>query len=217
MVSYFRSNMLPLLAMAGVLFVWACGGGDGGNGGMEPATTGTLQVTVEVDDAPRAGMTVQLFTPGGTTATTTAITAANGRATFSNLEPGGYEVEVVVSGSIELETGEDARKSATVVAGETAATSFALVDAFSGEIVEARDDLTFSQPNLVISAGTAVRWVNAGVMLHTVTPDGHTEWTATNLGSNGSTFTHTFDTPGTYEYYCEPHVGSGMTGTVTVN
>lgn len=217
MVSYFRSNMLPLLAMAGLLFVWACGGDNGGGGGMEPETTGTLQVTVEVDDAPRAGVTVQLFTPGGTTPTTTTITSANGRATFSNLEPGGYEVEVVVSGGIELETGEDARKSATVVAGETAATSFALVDSFSGEIVEALDNLTFSRPNLVIDAGTAVRWVNAGVMLHTVTPDGHTEWAAANLGSNGSTFTHTFDTPGTYEYYCEPHVGSGMTGTVTVN
>ncbi|NNM34152.1 MAG: plastocyanin, partial [Gemmatimonadetes bacterium] len=26
-----------------------------------------------------------------------------------------------------------------------------------------------------------------------------------------------FDTPGTYLYFCEPHVGQGMTGTITVN
>ncbi len=54
-------------------------------------------------------------------------------------------------------------------------------------------------------------------MLHTVTPQGHTEWSAANLSSNGSTFVHTFDTPGTYAYYCQPHLGQGMTGTVTVN
>ena len=85
------------------------------------------------------------------------------------------------------------------------------------ETIEARDDFTFSRPNLTISAGTEVRWVNAGVMLHTVTPDGHSEWSAANLATTGATFTHTFDTPGTYEYYCEPHLGSGMTGTITVN
>ena len=216
MVSYFRSNMLPLLAMAGVLFVWACGG-DGGNGGMEPATTGTLQVNVTVDGAARSGLTVELFAPGAGTATATTITAANGRATFSNLEPGSYEVEVTVGGSLSLAPGQDAREGGTVTAGETATITYTLVDSFSGEIVEARDDYTFSQPNLVITAGTAVRWVNVGAMLHTVTPDGNTEWTAANLGGNGSTFTHTFDTPGTYEYYCEPHLTQGMTGTVTVN
>ena len=33
---------------------------------------------------------------------------------------------------------------------------------------------------------------------------------------NGSTFTLTFDKPGTYAYYCSVHVGLGMKGTVTV-
>ena len=36
------------------------------------------------------------------------------------------------------------------------------------------------------------------------------------LGEEGETFTMMFDTPGTYEYYCEPHRGAGMTGTLVV-
>jgi plastocyanin len=219
MVSFFRSSLFPLLAIGGLVFIQACGGGDngGGNGPTDPPTTGTLVVTVRADGSGLAGVTVNRFAPGGTTPASSSVTGSDGRATFSNLDPGSWEIEVVVPSQYELATGEDDRKSATVVAGATANVSFDLEDTFSGEVVEARDDLTFSQPNLVISAGTSVRWVNTGIMLHTVTPDGHSEWSAANLGSNGSTFTHTFDTPGTYEYFCEPHVESGMTGTVTVN
>jgi plastocyanin len=36
------------------------------------------------------------------------------------------------------------------------------------------------------------------------------------LGEEGETFTRTFDTLGSYEYYCEPHRGAGMNGVVTV-
>lgn len=32
----------------------------------------------------------------------------------------------------------------------------------------------------------------------------------------GHTYKHTFETLGTYEYYCDPHRGLGMTGTVEV-
>jgi plastocyanin len=217
MVSYFRRNVWPLIAMACMLFVWACGGDGGGGGTMDPATTGTLRVTVSVDGGARSGLTVSLFEPGAGTATTSTNTGADGRATFANLEPGSYEVEVTIDAGLALAPDQDAREGAAVVAGETANITYTLVDSFTGETVEARDNLTFSQPNLVITAGTAVRWVNVGIMLHTVTPDGHSEWTAANLGSNGSTFMHTFDTPGVYEYYCEPHELDGMTGTVTVN
>ena len=50
-----------------------------------------------------------------------------------------------------------------------------------------------------------------------MTPDGHSEWTSATIADNGDTFIHTFDTPGTYQYFCQPHVGQGMTGTITVN
>lgn len=36
------------------------------------------------------------------------------------------------------------------------------------------------------------------------------------LGEPGESFTMKFDTAGTYGYYCEPHRGAGMLGTLTV-
>jgi plastocyanin len=35
------------------------------------------------------------------------------------------------------------------------------------------------------------------------------------LARNGGTYSHTFNTPGTYDYLCTLH--SNMTGTITVN
>lgn len=216
MTSHLRSTGSTLLAVcAGALLV-SCGGGDNGNG-TEPPTTGTLRVSVTADGSARSGVTVHRYEPGSGTSAATATTGNDGNATFSGVPEGSWEVEVVPPEDFGLDAGEDARKAISVVAGETAMASFALVDTFTGETVMAGDNLTFSQADLTISAGTTVRWINTGSMLHTVTPDGHSEWTAANLTTNGSTFKHTFATPGTYDYYCDPHRTNGMVGTVTVN
>lgn len=219
MVSYLRSAVPSLLAVCATLFLLSCGNGDGnGNGnGMEPPTTGTIQVTVTADGSARGGVAVNRYSPGSNTIAETKATGADGNATFTNVTEGNWEVEVVPPEDFEVDQGGDARKAVSVVAGETASTSFALTDTFQGETVMATDNLTFSSADLTISAGTTVRWVNTGTMLHTVTPDGHSEWTSANLATNGSTFKHTFNTPGDYDYYCQPHLGSGMVGTVTVN
>lgn len=48
------------------------------------------------------------------------------------------------------------------------------------------------------------------------TPDGAT-WTDHELVENaGFEYDHTFETPGRYEFYCEPHESLGMTGTLFV-
>jgi plastocyanin len=36
------------------------------------------------------------------------------------------------------------------------------------------------------------------------------------IEGSGFSFTHTFETPGTYEYVCEPHESLGMVGTLVV-
>lgn len=36
------------------------------------------------------------------------------------------------------------------------------------------------------------------------------------LAESDPTFEHTFETPGVYDYYCEPHRANGMVGTVVV-
>lgn len=69
----------------------------------------------------------------------------------------------------------------------------------------------FSNTNLTISVGGTVTWVNDDNTVHTVTAnDG-----SFNSGdiAPGNTFKWTFNTAGTFRYYCIFH--AGMTGIVT--
>jgi plastocyanin len=76
-------------------------------------------------------------------------------------------------------------------------------------------DDSFSRTSVLVEAGTTVRWTNqAGI--HTITPDGHSEWTTVNMTEAGQVFEHTFDEPGEYPFYCEPHLALGMSGVVRV-
>jgi plastocyanin len=71
-----------------------------------------------------------------------------------------------------------------------------------------------------VGVGTTVRWVWAtGAGPHTVTPDATEPPRSGNPVSAPFSYEHTFDTPGTYRYYCEVHggpAGFGMSGTITV-
>lgn len=44
--------------------------------------------------------------------------------------------------------------------------------------------------------------------------EGHKKY---QLVPKGESYSHTFETPGTYTYVCTPHASSGMIGTVTVS
>ena len=79
---------------------------------------------------------------------------------------------------------------------------------------------TFDPPEVRIKAGESVKWTwVAGshnvVSGATCTPDGKFTSGSNTVGP-GSTFSQTFDKPGTYPYYCDPHCGVGMTGKVIV-
>jgi len=87
----------------------------------------------------------------------------------------------------------------------------------SGDVVEIElRNFEFSKPELHITAGTTVRWRNTTSTFHTVTPDGHSAWAEWQTATQGETFEVTFETPGTYPYYCMPHRALGMTGTIIV-
>ena len=75
--------------------------------------------------------------------------------------------------------------------------------------------LTFDPASATVAAGTTVRWTNETSLGHTVTPDGHEEWEEWVTDSQGETFQHTFETPGTYDYVCVPHA-PGMAGRIVV-
>jgi len=72
----------------------------------------------------------------------------------------------------------------------------------------------FVPETITIDAGTTVQWINGGHGVHTVT-DNAGEWDSGSLAP-GENYTHTFDRPGTYPYYCVPHRSMGMTGTIIV-
>jgi plastocyanin len=60
-----------------------------------------------------------------------------------------------------------------------------------------------------------VVWRNAVSMLHTITPDGHSEWTEGTVTNANDAFSHTFQNAGHFPYTCTLHQ-SGMSGTVRV-
>lgn len=78
----------------------------------------------------------------------------------------------------------------------------------------------FNPSTLTITAGDEVVWTNTGGS-HNV--DGKTSVFPSNpesFGNNvssGWTYKFTFNTPGTYNYHCDPHAAMGMVGTVVVN
>ena len=74
-----------------------------------------------------------------------------------------------------------------------------------------------------ITAGDTVLWTNAGTF-HTVTECGDSFTTTcpqpggfdSGTLNNGQTFSRTFPTAGTYEYYCSAHGSAAMSGRVVV-
>ena len=98
------------------------------------------------------------------------------------------------------------------------------------------DGLAFAPKALAVSPGTTVVWTNDSDVAHTVTAYGdgipadasyfasgdfESERAARSdidggLLAAGERYEHAFETRGTYEYFCIPHEGSGMTGTIRV-
>ncbi len=71
----------------------------------------------------------------------------------------------------------------------------------------------FSPSDLTIQVGDTVIWTNKDSVSHTITSDGGTELGSSNFGKDG-TYSHTFNTVGTYAYHCSIH--STMKGTIVV-
>jgi plastocyanin len=90
-------------------------------------------------------------------------------------------------------------------------------------------DDAFHPELVVIEAGETVIWRNASVLVHSVTahpefatsresfelPPGATPFHS-GLLIPGDAYTHTFDVPGTYRYFCAPHEAARNDGWVEV-
>ncbi len=104
------------------------------------------------------------------------------------------------------------------------------------DTVEMTSDNEYDPATLRVEAGTTVTWETTGNVDHTVTayedeiPDAAAYFASGGFDSEGAarsnisggliaegeTFEHAFEVAGTYEYFCVPHEGSGMTGTIRV-
>lgn len=98
-----------------------------------------------------------------------------------------------------------------------------------GAVVEMTDDLRFVPDELTVTVGDTVTWRNTGSVVHTATddpskaqdaanavlPEGAEAWNSGNV-AGGEEWSHTFDTPGEYTYFCIPHEMAGMVARLTV-
>jgi plastocyanin len=98
------------------------------------------------------------------------------------------------------------------------------------------EGFAFDPETATVAAGGTATWENDSDVDHTVTaeagaiPSGATYFASGGFDDEqsartrmsegvvepGEQYSHTFEQAGTYEYYCIPHEGSGMTGTVEV-
>ncbi len=108
-----------------------------------------------------------------------------------------------------------------------------------GEIrtVDMTDGLVFDPEEITVAAGDTVVWENVGSVGHSVTayeaeiPEAADYWASGGFDNEddaranypqrgdvpgGESYQHTFETTGTHGYFCIPHEGVGMVGTVEV-
>lgn len=91
---------------------------------------------------------------------------------------------------------------------------------YAAETVEVTiQDYFYTPSTVVIRPGDKVKWTNKVDNQHTVTSgkdavaDGL--WDSKRL-NNGQSFSYTFEKPGTYTYFCDPHSVFKMNGVVEV-
>ena len=169
--------------------------------------------TIEVD----AGSSVTWINEDGVPHTVTARTADFNSGvmqegdTFSQTfdEPGTFEyfcaVHPSMSGTVEVSEAvatDDARDTAVGPDG----------DGVSAVKTVAVVDVAYDPQRIEVPVGTTVDWTNDDPFAHTVTADDGAFDSGTM--DAGQIFSHVFDDPGTFDYFCAIH--PSMTGTVTV-
>ena len=103
-------------------------------------------------------------------------------------------------------------------------------DPGTGDVtIDMTSELTYVPAAAQARVGQTVVWVNVSGMGHTVTADPALAGNAASVSlpagaapfasplvPGGGSFSYTFTVPGTYRYFCQPHEGAGMIGTIVV-
>jgi plastocyanin len=185
-----RRTLLAAVGTAVATGLAGCGGSPDGTGATDGSRTTAATDTATPVDTPGATDTATAAPADTPTPTDTATTAEPPFET-----PGGTD-------------------TATATQTDGVAQTVAVGPDFG---------LRFGPETFEVAAGGTVRWVwesdNHNVVAD-ATPAG-SDWTGTAGGASrtfdsGHTYEYTFETAGSYEYYCSVHRGNGMTGSFTV-
>jgi plastocyanin len=76
------------------------------------------------------------------------------------------------------------------------------------------DNFTFTPQSLTVSPGSKVTWVNHDDVPHTATASDKPRAFDSGALDTDQQYSHTFDKPGVYPYFCAVH--PHMTGTIIV-
>lgn len=141
---------------------------------------------------------------------------ASNQVSFLDLEEKKVEGTISVASAprkIAIQSGEiPEMKSENKISGEKPAESENKMAGKNVTIMMQGPPPRFQPESLEIAAGTTVEWINSGSKVHTVTGD---NWDSGSLRP-GDKFDKEFNQKGTYKYYCIPHRGMGMVGTIVV-
>lgn len=127
------------------------------------------------------------------------------------------------------------RRASLVLAGTIALLAAGCGGAETSEagetlVVRMNDALQFRPARISVRAGQRVVWRNTGSVAHTITtvrakasrpadaavPDGARAWDSGFVGA-GERYARRLTVPGVYRYFCTPHEGARMVGTIVVN
>ena len=184
------------------------GDGDGQSGVINTELAAPVQA--KVADRFGNGVPAVDVSWAATGATVSAATVATNAAGISgvNVTLGGIAGPITITATSGTLTGSPLAFAATATAAPTTAAVSVVNNGFN-------------PPDITVAAGTTVVWTwAAGATGHNVAPAAPATMPARSGGfvNAPTSYSFKFDTPGTYQYYCENHgaPGFGMHGTVTV-
>jgi plastocyanin len=86
--------------------------------------------------------------------------------------------------------------------------------AFADDAKVTIDNFTFTPAEITVPAGTKITWTNNDDIPHTVVDADAPKTNKSPPLDTGESYSHVFDKPGTYHYFCSLH--PHMQGTVVV-
>ena len=179
--------------------------GDGQSGSPGQALPAPIRVRVTTDGQPEAGIVVTWAAVGGGA----SVSPASGPTDAQGI--------AAATWTLPQATGA-ATATAAVDGASGSPVSFGATVAAPGSASVAVGNNFFDPATRIVVPGATVvwTWTNTGQISHSVESTGAPSFpSSATLSGSGQTYSHRFNTPGTYTYQCAVH-GAGMSGTIRV-